>query len=137
MRYRGRFAPSPTGGLHLGNLFVAFCSWARAYRAGGVCILRMEDLDGPRVVVGAAQEIIEDLNYIGLTFAEGPPKVDLSRLTFKVSDTRITKKSPTNSSRQNEFSAAVAPEKEYNEWPLRPTWGKRVPSIQVPVVKKA
>lgn len=72
MRYRGRFAPSPTGGLHLGNLFVAFCSWARAYRAGGVCILRMEDLDGPRVVVGAAQEIIEDLNYIGLTFAEGP-----------------------------------------------------------------
>ena len=72
MTYRGRFAPSPTGGLHMGNLLVAFCSWARAYRKGGACFLRMEDIDRTREVAGAAQEIIEDLEYVGLSFAEGP-----------------------------------------------------------------
>ena len=71
MGYRGRFAPSPTGGLHMGNLLVAFCAWARAYRKGGVCFLRMEDIDRPREVDGAAQEIMDDLEYVGLNFVEG------------------------------------------------------------------
>jgi glutamyl-tRNA synthetase len=70
--YRGRFAPSPTGGLHWGNLLVAFCVWARAYRAGGVSILRMEDIDQPRVLEGAHDEILADLNYLNLIFDEGP-----------------------------------------------------------------
>ena len=72
MSYVGRFAPSPTGGLHWGNLLVAFCSWARAYRAGGKCILRIEDIDTPRVLPHSQQEIIDDLNYLGLNFNEGP-----------------------------------------------------------------
>ena len=72
MSYVGRFAPSPTGGLHWGNLLVAFCSWARAYRAGGKCILRIEDIDTPRVLPDSQQEIIDDLTYLGLIFDEGP-----------------------------------------------------------------
>ena len=72
MSYRGRFAPSPTGGLHWGNLLVAFCVWSRAYRAGGVSLLRMEDIDQPRVLNGAYEEILADLNYLNLNFDEGP-----------------------------------------------------------------
>lgn len=72
MSYRGRFAPSPTGGLHWGNLLVAFCVWARAYRAGGISILRMEDIDQPRILNGAHEEILSDLSYLNLHFDEGP-----------------------------------------------------------------
>ena len=50
--YVGRYAPSPTGDLHVGNAFAAVCAWARARRAGGRCLLRIEDLDTPRVVPG-------------------------------------------------------------------------------------
>ncbi len=64
----GRYAPSPTGDLHVGNAFAAVCAWARARRVGGRCLLRMEDLDAPRVVAGASERILEDLRTLGLTF---------------------------------------------------------------------
>lgn len=73
-RYLGRYAPSPTGDLHLGNLLAAMVSWARARQAGGTIILRMEDLDQAREVPGAAQRIIEDLARIGLDFDAGPTR---------------------------------------------------------------
>lgn len=66
--YVGRYAPSPTGDLHLGNALAAVAAWARARRAGGRCLLRMEDLDTPRVVAGAAERIVEDLDRLGLRF---------------------------------------------------------------------
>jgi glutamyl-Q tRNA(Asp) synthetase len=66
--YVGRYAPSPTGALHIGNLFAALCAWGRARRAGGVCRLRMEDLDRPRVVKDSAERIVTDLARFGLTF---------------------------------------------------------------------
>ena len=66
--YVGRYAPSPTGDLHLGNALAAVCAWARARRAGGRCLLRIEDLDRPRVVDGAAGRVIEDLAALGLGF---------------------------------------------------------------------
>lgn len=66
--YVGRYAPSPTGYLHVGNAFAALCVYARARRAGGRCLLRIEDLDGPRVVAGATARIIEDLTTLGLSF---------------------------------------------------------------------
>ncbi len=73
MSYVGRYAPSPTGDLHLGNALAAVCAWARARRAGGTCLLRIEDLDTPRVVVGARERIEEDLARLGLTFGNGEP----------------------------------------------------------------
>src|SRR5204862_3842036 len=62
----GRFAPSPTGPLHLGSLVAALGSWVLARRAGGRWLVRMEDLDTVRVVAGAAEGILETLRRYGL-----------------------------------------------------------------------
>ena len=72
MPARGRFAPSPTGDLHLGGARTALCAWLAARSSGGSFVLRMEDLDGPRVVPGAASRILEDLRRLGLDWDEGP-----------------------------------------------------------------
>jgi glutamyl-tRNA synthetase len=68
----GRFAPSPTGDLHLGGARTALVAWLAARSGGGRFVLRMEDLDGPRVVPGAAGRILEDLRALGLDWDEGP-----------------------------------------------------------------
>lgn len=64
----GRYAPSPTGDLHVGNAFAAVVAWASARRQGGACKLRIEDLDTPRVKPGATEHIHEDLRALGLIF---------------------------------------------------------------------
>ena len=69
---RGRFAPSPTGDLHLGGARTALAAWLAARAGGGRVVLRMEDIDGPRVVPGAALRILEDLRALGLDWDEGP-----------------------------------------------------------------
>src|SRR5712691_5198318 len=72
--YRGRFAPSPTGDLHLGGARTALVAWLRARAAGGKVVLRVEDLDRPRVVAGAAERILADLAALGLEWDEGPDR---------------------------------------------------------------
>lgn len=72
MGHRGRFAPSPTGDLHLGGARTALAAWLWARSQGGPFILRVEDLDRPRVVAGAEARIAEDLAWLGLDFDEGP-----------------------------------------------------------------
>lgn len=64
----GRFAPSPTGALHLGSLVAAVGSYGAAKRAGGQWLLRMEDLDTPRVVKGMADDILRTLETLGFAW---------------------------------------------------------------------
>lgn len=71
-RYRGRFAPSPTGPLHFGSLVAAFGSFLRARSQAGEWLLRVEDIDTPRVVPGAAQHQLDALRRFGLDW-DGEP----------------------------------------------------------------
>jgi len=69
--YRGRYAPSPSGVLHRGNLRTALLSWLDARLAGGVWLLRIDDLDTPRLVPAAEARILNDLRWLGLHW-DGP-----------------------------------------------------------------
>jgi glutamyl-tRNA synthetase len=70
--YRGRFAPSPTGDLHLGSVAAALVAWASARAAGGRLVLRVEDIDRPRVVAGVEARQLDELRWLGLDWDEGP-----------------------------------------------------------------
>ncbi len=70
--YRGRFAPSPTGPLHLGSLVAALGSWIRARQMGGQWLLRIEDIDPPRQKDGAIEAQLQLLSCLGLAPDEEP-----------------------------------------------------------------
>ncbi len=69
-RYRGRFAPSPTGPLHAGSAVAALGSWLDARAAGGAWLIRIEDIDPPREIAGATDAILRDLELLGLRHDE-------------------------------------------------------------------
>ena len=72
MTARGRYAPSPTGRIHLGNAATALLAWLSVRARGGAYVLRLEDLDTPRVVAGSTEGILRDLAWLGLDWDEGP-----------------------------------------------------------------
>ncbi len=71
-KVRVRFAPSPTGLLHVGNARTALCNWLFARRYGGSFILRIEDTDLERSEMRFEDQLIEDLHWLGLEWDEGP-----------------------------------------------------------------
>ena len=73
----GRFAPTPSGRMHLGNLFAAMLAWASVRKNGGRIILRIEDLDTERCTVAFADLVKSDLEWLGLDWdEETPPQRD-------------------------------------------------------------
>ena len=68
---RGRYAPSPTGEIHLGNASSALCAWLSIRARGGAFVMRMEDLDSGRSRPGLAGQILDDLRWLGLDWDEG------------------------------------------------------------------
>ena len=77
--YVGRFAPSPTGPLHFGSLVAALASWLDCRHAQGRWLLRMEDLDRPRVLRGASGTILRQLESFGMTW-DGPVVYQSARI---------------------------------------------------------
>ncbi len=75
---RGRFAPSPTGPMHVGGARTALAAWLSVRSRGGALVWRVEDLDPPRVVPGMAEAHRRDLAWLGLDWDEGPDQPDRS-----------------------------------------------------------
>lgn len=69
---RGRFAPSPSGRMHLGNVMSALAAWLSAKSAGGEIVLRIEDIDPDRSKKEHALRIMEDFRFLGLDWDDGP-----------------------------------------------------------------
>ncbi len=76
---RSRLAPSPTGHLHVGNARTFLLTWLHVRSAGGTLVLRIDDLDGPRVRAGAAELALDDLRWLGLGWDEHLPVLVQSR----------------------------------------------------------
>ena len=72
MQTVGRFAPSPSGRIHLGNIFCSLLAWLSARQKGGRMVLRIEDLDTARCPRRYAEQMIDDLRWLGLDWDEGP-----------------------------------------------------------------
>jgi nondiscriminating glutamyl-tRNA synthetase len=72
MSVRVRFAPSPTGHLHVGNARTALFNWLFARKHGGVNVLRIEDTDVERSEARFESQLLEDLKWLGINFEEGP-----------------------------------------------------------------
>jgi glutamyl-tRNA synthetase len=71
---RGRYAPSPTGALHLGNARTALLAWLDARSRGGAFVMRVEDLDRARIPAGAEARVLDDLAWLGIDWDEGPDR---------------------------------------------------------------
>ncbi len=109
---RTRFAPSPTGDLHLGGAWTALASWVVARLGGGVSVLRVEDLDTPRVVTGSQERIEDDLLWLGLAWDEGPAKQSERSSLYDRAVERLAERGlvyPCDCSRAEIARAASAP----------------------------
>lgn len=90
MRYRGRFAPSPTGPLHAGSLVAALASWLDARAHGGDWLVRIEDVDTPRCITGADEQILAQLAACGLHPDEPPVRQSRRGARYQVALDRLS-----------------------------------------------
>jgi glutamyl-tRNA synthetase len=112
----GRFAPSPTGDLHLGNLRTALLAWLFARSAGGRFLVRMEDLDRQRVRPGIEERQLADLAALGLDW-DGPVVRQSERLDLYAAATRRLDTYPCFCTRAEIREAASAPHGPVGTYP--------------------
>ena len=117
---RGRLAPSPSGDLHLGSARTALAAWLAARRDAGEFLLRIEDVDRPRVRPGAEQRILEDLRWLGLNW-DGQPVRQSERLAaYDTALARLAEQGlvyPCFCSRADVAQAASAPHGPQRAYP--------------------
>lgn len=120
--YIGRLAPSPTGAQHVGNARTYLIAWLTARSRGGRVVLRIEDIDSPRVKPGAAEHACDDLRWLGLDWDVGPI-VQTQRLAHYEAALRQLQSAeqayPCTCTRPDVESAASAPHLEH-EGPVYP-----------------
>jgi glutamyl-tRNA synthetase len=118
----GRLAPSPTGAQHVGNARTYLIAWLSARVRNGRVVLRMEDIDSPRIKPGAAAQACEDLTWLGLDWDEGPV-VQTERVSlYQEALEKLKEKElvyPCTCSRSDIEHAASAPHGEH-EGPIYP-----------------
>lgn len=119
---RGRYAPTPSGDLHLGNLRTAIVAWLHARASGGRILLRIDDLDVDRCSVAAEGRQLEDLAWLGLTW-DGPPERQSERIdAYRAAADRLAGQGlayPCFCSRAEVRAAASAPHGD--EGPVYPS----------------
>jgi glutamyl-tRNA synthetase len=118
----GRLAPSPTGAQHVGNARTYLIAWLHARKQGGRVVLRVEDIDSPRVKPGAAEQALDDLRWLGLDW-DGQPVVQTRRLPlYEEALARLQEREliyPCTCTRTDIERAASAPHAEH-EGPVYP-----------------
>lgn len=127
-----RLAPSPTGALHLGNARTFLVNWALARREGWRIVLRIEDLDGPRVKPEAVEGTIDTLRWLGIDWDHGPIVQSHDLEPYRAAMTTLAASAlayPCELSRAEIEGAASAPQEGSHETPfpasLRPPIGPR------------
>ena len=134
--YRGRFAPTPSGPLHLGNVRTALLSWLHARLNNGQWLLRVDDLDTPRIRSGAIESVLQDLRWLGLNWDE-PVVLQSRRRGMYGSFLSTLRKQgylyPCRCSRRQLDGAAIYPgtcRRLHQDWGLKdarlPAWRLRV-----------
>ena len=106
---RARFAPSPTGWLHIGSLRTALFGYLIAKTLHGKFILRVEDTDQKREVAGAVESLIKILDWTGIRFDEGPHLAATTARTCSPSAWRFMKNMPSNCWPKIKPTAVFAP----------------------------
>ncbi len=149
--YVGRYAPSPTGRMHFGNLRTALLAWLHARLHKGRFLLRMEDLDIPRVVAGSAQQIVNDLQWLGLdwddaiyvqsrsqiNYHETFEQLRVQRLVYPCfcsrKDIQLALSAPhgTSSSYPGTCSGLTEQERNEKSQEKNPAWRFRVPQNEI------
>lgn len=116
-----RLAPSPTGALHLGNARTFLITWALARQNSWAIILRIEDLDGPRIKPGAIEATIDILHWLGLTWDAGPFIQSHDLDPYRAAMRSLAHNAlayPSDLSRSEIEAAASAPQEGVHETPF-------------------